>query len=59
MATTLLHIDDTIEDKAAMVMQVFNYCGCSEILPGELHDTTIVYSGSSTEDFTLLALSEE
>ena len=51
MSTTLLRIDDSIEDKAAVVMQVFNYCGCSEILPGELHDNTTVFSGSSTEEF--------
>ena len=70
MSTTLLRIDDSIEDKAAVVMQVFNYCGCSEILPGELHDNTTVFSGSSTEEFRqyldvpekikdLMALSEE
>ena len=33
MSTTPLKIEDSIEDKAAMVMQVFNYCGCLEILP--------------------------
>ena len=49
MSTTLLRLDDSIEDKAAVVMRVFNYCGCSEVLPGELHDTTTVFSGSSND----------
>ena len=34
-----------------MVMHVFNYCGCSDILPGELHDTSTILSGSSIEEF--------
>ena len=51
ISTTLLRIDDSIEDKATMLMQVFNYCVCSEILPGQLHDTTTTFSGSSTREF--------
>ena len=48
--STDLHIEGPDEDKAMIVRQVFVYYGCSEILPGELHDSTI-FSGSSAEDF--------
>ena len=48
--STDLHIEGPDEDKAMMVRQVFVYYGCSEILPGELHDSTI-FSGSLAEDF--------
>eukprot|EP01036_Dinobryon_divergens_P036045 gene36045-46839_t len=50
LPTTLLHIEGPEEDKAKMVRQVFVYYGGSDILPSELHDTTI-FSGSSTRDF--------
>lgn len=60
MSTTLLHIDDSIKDKAAMVMEVFNYVGCSEVLPGRLHEATTIFSGTSTKDFRkYLDVSEE
>ena len=48
--STDLQIEGPDEDKAMIVRQVFVYYGCSEILPGELHDSTI-FSGSSAEDF--------
>ncbi len=50
LSTRHLRIEGSPEDKATMLRQVFDYCGGSEILPGNLHNTTI-FSGSATEDF--------